>query len=95
MLHAQKLQVVAALECFVGLFRQMFGQGGGEIVHLLLQTRALVRTALDLVQQHVAAPSEFGCGTQVVELFPDILDLGEQVRMVPPGHRSHDISHSL
>ncbi len=65
--EAEKLQVVAALERLLGLFRQMLRQRGGKIVRLARLEGALIGTGLDLVEQDIAAPAEARRGAEGVK----------------------------
>jgi len=64
---AQEFQVVAALQHFIRLLREIFGQSQREVVRLLFGDGTLVSAGLDLIKQDIPRPAEARGGAEIPE----------------------------
>jgi len=82
--EAEKFEVVAALERFLGLLGKVFREGGREVVRLARSEGTLESPGLDLVEQDVAGTAEPRGGAEVVEAGGGGFDLLDDLDVVPP-----------
>jgi hypothetical protein len=82
--QTQKVQAVGTLEHLVGLLRKMFWQGQRKVVGFLFLGGMLIRTGLDLIQQHAPRPAIAGRRPKIPEPGGGVFDLLQDFDMVPP-----------
>jgi len=93
--NAKELQIVSALHHPAGLLGQVFRQGEGKIVGLLVFDRACVGAGFDLVKQHAAASAELGGSAEVIKAGGGGFDLLELLDVMAPGDVGEQFLNSL
>ena len=83
---AKEIDVVAALEDFVGLLGHRLREGDPEVVRFLFRDSSFVGLSFDLIEQNVATPAELRGSAQVVEPGGGVGNPCERIRMVTPGN---------